>query len=312
MKVSEIASILEYDYVGEDYDVQGIAYKDEADEQDIAVIKRKSDILQVKSNVILSHPILTPVSKTMIFTYDDIGYAIKKICDVLIQNGVYKDYALPTKFDKTADEYYVGQNCLIEQDCKIYPNVYIGNYVVIGHNCVIAPNVIIEAGTVIHDHVHIGSGSRIGADSFYHYYDEKEKLHQFSGVGRTIIGSHVRIGSNCIVQRGTISDTIIGNNCMLGNCIDVGHDVKIGENCKIVSQSGIAGNAIIKNNVMIYGQAGISNDVTVGNNVVIKGKTLVSKSVDDNKVVFGLYGRDYYEELRITAEIRRKFNRKEE
>ena len=52
--------------------------------------------------------------------------------------------------------------------------------------------------------------------------------------------------------------------------------------------------------------------MVVGNNVVIKGKTMVSKSVDDNKVVFGLYGRDYYEELRITAEIRRKYNRKEE
>ena len=56
----------------------------------------------------------------------------------------------------------------------------------------------------------------------------------------------------------------------------------------------------------------ISNDVTIGNNAVIKGKTLVSKSVDDNKVVFGLFGRDYNEELRIVAEIRRKYNRKED
>lgn len=312
MKVSEIASILEYDYVGYDYDVQGIAYKDEAEEQDIAVIRRKSDILKVKSQVILSHPIFIPVAKTMLVTYDDIGYAIKKICDVLIQNGIYKDFSLPVKFEKTSDEYYIGQDCHIDQDSIIYPNVYIGNNVVIGHNCVISPNVIIESGTVIHDNVHIGSGSRIGMDSFYHYYDETEVLHQFSGVGRTIIGSNVRIGSNCILQRGTISDTIIGKNCMLGNCIDVGHDVKIGENCKIVSQTGIAGNVIIKNNVMIYGQTGISNDVTVGNNAIIKAKTLVSKSVDENKVVFGLYGRDYYEELRIATEIQRKYNRKEE
>lgn len=312
MKVSEIASLLEYDYVGEDYDVQGIAYRDEATEQDIAVVKRKSDILKIKSNVVLSYPILTPVSKTIIVTYDDIGYAIKKICDVLIQNGVYKDFSLPTKFEKTSDEYYIGKACHIEYDSIIYPNVYIGNDVTIGHNCIIAPNVVIGSGTVIGDCVHIDSGSKIGADSFYHYYDEMETLHQFSGIGRTIIGSYVRIGSDCIVQRGTISNTIIGTNCMLGNCIDIGHDVKIGTNCKIVSQSGIAGNAIIKNNVMIYGQVGIANDVTVGNNVIIKGKTLVSKSVNDNKVVFGLYGRDYYEEFRIAAEIRRKYNRKEE
>ena len=307
MKVSEIASSLNYDYVGVDYDVQGIAYKDEAGEHDIAVIKSKADITKVRSNVILTYPILIPISKTMLVTYDDIGYAIKKICGVLIHNGIYKDFSLPIKFEKTPDEYFIGQGCHIEQNSIIYPNVYIGNDVTIGHNCVISPNVIIESGTVLQNHVHIGSGSRIGADSFYHYYDEREMLHQFSGVGRTIIGSYVRIGNNCIVQRGTISNTIIGNNSMLGNCIDVGHDVKIGENCKIVSQSGIAGNAIIKNNVMVCGQAAISNDVIIGNNTVIKAKTLVSKSVDDNKVVFGLFGRDYNEELRIAAEIRKKY-----
>lgn len=99
---------------------------------------------------------------------------------------------------------------------------------------------------------------------------------------------------------------------MVGNMIDIGHDVKIGDNCKIVSQTGIAGNVQIKNNVTIYGQVGISNNVVVGNNVVVKGRTILSKSVNDNEVVYGLFGRKYSDEMRLIAKARRFFERKEE
>ncbi|MBO5470043.1 MAG: hypothetical protein J6A03_09945 [Lachnospiraceae bacterium] len=312
MKISEIANILDYDYIGEDCDIVGIAYSNEASERDIAVIRSKSEIPGVRSKVLLTRPILIPISKTLIVTYDDIGYAINKICDILIQRGLKCNYSLPVKFAKTNGDYYVGQKCNIANDTTIYPNVYIGNDVSIGHGCIIEPNVVIGSGTEIKDHVTIGSGSRIGADSFYHYYDELEIIHQFSGIGKTIIEENVRIGCNCIVQRGTISNTYISRDTVLGNGIDVGHDVKLGKNCKVVSQTGIAGNVKVKDNVIIYGQVGISNDVVVGKNVVVKAKTLVSKSIEDNKIVFGMYGREYDKELRIASKLRREYGRKEE
>ncbi len=83
---------------------------------------------------------------------------------------------------------------------------------------------------------------------------------------------------------------------MIGNNIDIGHDVRIGNYCKIVSQSGIAGNAVLGNHVEIYGQAGIANDVVIGNGVVVKAKTVVSRTVED---------------CQLAAKIRHYFSRKD-
>ena len=125
------------------------------------------------------------------------------------------------------------------------------------------------------------------------------------------IASGTIIGSNSVIQRGTLSDTYIGTNNMIGDMVVVGHDVIIGNNCKIVSQTGIAGCAIIKDNVTIYGQVGISNNVVIGNNVVVKGRTIVTKTVDDNQVIYGPFGRNYAEEMKLIARVRNFFKGKE-
>lgn len=312
MKVSEIAKLLDYEIVGSDKEVYGIAYSGEAKLTDIAVIKKKSEILLTESEVVLTKPILTPVKKTMLITYDDMGMAIAKICDILQEEGMVKKYEFPDEFEKLGNGALIGKNSIIHSSVKILPGVVIGNEVSIGENCLIEPNVVIGSGTILGNDVIIGAGSQIGAESFYHYYDYSEKLCQFTGIGKVVIYDKTRIGGNCIIQRGTLSDTVIGSSCMIGNCIDIGHDVKIGNNCKIVSQTGIAGNAVLKNNVLVYGQVGIANDVVVGNNVVIKAKSIVSKSIEDNQTIFGLFGREYSEEIRIEAKIHRAFSRKDD
>lgn len=159
--------------------------------------------------------------------------------------------------------------------------------------------------------VHIGTGSRVGISSFYHYYDDGQ-IKKFDGCGIVRIGKGTVIGCNTTIQRGTLSDTIIGANNMIGNCIDIGHDVIIGNNCKIVSQTGIASDVTILNNVTILGQAGVSNGVVIGNNVVVKGKSIVTKSVPDDAVICGSFGRTYSEEMKLAVKIRKFFDGKDE
>ncbi len=306
MLVSDIATLLNYEMVGDDYDINGISWYDEAREEDIAVITKSDDIFSTRAKVVLTKPIILPTNKTFLITYENVECALVKICNVFIKNNLMHDFSIPTKYVLTDYGYHVGENCKIGINAVVQPNVFIGDNVIIGDYCVIEPFTLIGSGTVIGTGVHIGSGSRIGVPSFYHYYEDGV-IYQFGGCGIVKIGEYTHIGNNTIVQRGTISNTIIGNRCMIGNCIDIGHDVKIGNNCKIVSQVGIAGNSMLKNDVVVYGQAGITNNVVIGNNVIVKAKTSVCKSIDDNEVIGGAFGRSYIDEMKLTAKIRQFF-----
>lgn len=311
MLVSEIAGLLGYDMAGDDCNVCGITWFDLAKEDDIAIIREREDLYHTKAKVILTKPIFVQTDKTLLITYDDVDYSIVKLCETFIKKGLLHDYSLPIKYTCNDGGFYVGNNCFISDNAVIQPGVMIGDGVVISDNCFIDSYVSIGSGTVLGEGVRIGSGSKIGVPSFYHYYID-EQINHFDGCGIVKIGDETIVGCNTIIQRGTISDTVIGKRTMIGNAIDIGHDAKIGDNCKIVSQTGISGNVKIKDNVTIYGQVGISNNVTVGNNVVVKGRTIVTKSVSDNEVIYGPFGRKYSDEMRLIAKARCFFEGKEE
>ena len=310
MLASEIAAALNYEIIGSDLDVGRITWWNCAKEKDIAVARNKRELMDSMSQVVLTEPVIVHTDKTLLITHETIEYSMVRICKLLANNGDMIDYSLPTNYYETKQKYFIGKDCIIDKSAVIQPGVKIGDYVSIGPNCVIEPDVFIGSGTKLVSNIYIGSGSRIGTASFYHYYNN-DLLGQFNGYGTVKIGAGTVIGSNTVIQRGTMADTIIGTNNMIGNCIDIGHDVQIGDNCKIVSQTGIASDAIIKNNVTIYGQVGVSNKVVIGNNVVVKGKTIVTKSVADDEVIYGPFGRRYSDEMKLMAKVRLFLNRKD-
>ena len=101
------------------------------------------------------------------------------------------------------------------------------------------------------------------------------------------VGDNVEIGCNNTIDRGSLSNTIIGNGTFLDNQVHIGHNVKIGKNCIITGQVGFAGSSTIGDNVMIGGQSGISGHLTIGNNVQIGGGSGVIKDIPSNTKVRG-------------------------
>ena len=97
----------------------------------------------------------------------------------------------------------------------------------------------------------------------------------------------MELGASCTIDRGSVTDTVIGKNTFLDNQVHIAHNVKIGDNCMIAGQVGFAGSAIIGNNVMIGGQAGISGHLKIGNNVQIAGGSGVINDISDNSKVMG-------------------------
>ena len=102
-----------------------------------------------------------------------------------------------------------------------------------------------------------------------------------------IINDNSEIGCGSTIDRGSMSNTVIGKNTYLDNQIHIAHNNKIGDNCIIAGQVGFAGSSTLGNNVLIGGQAGISGHLKIGNNVQIGGGSGVIKNISDNSKVMG-------------------------
>ena len=184
-----------------------------------------------------------------------------------------------------------GNNVLIGKNVKLGKNTIIGSNTIIEHdvsigkNCVIGSQTMIK-NSIIGDDVVIQDGSKIGLKGFG-FIPLKGKNFRFPHIGRVILENNVEIGASCTIDRGSVDDTIIGENTFLDNQVHMAHNVKVGKNCMIAGQVGFAGSSTLGDNVSIGGQAGISGHLKIGNNVKIGGGSGVVKDIEDNSVVMG-------------------------
>ena len=248
-------------------------------------------------------------------TTEKLKYNLPSTCKVIVSDNILLDTAKITKifypdsitdnFDDTAvtiektefkskvkfgKNVLIGSNVKIGSNCSIGHNSIIEKNVSIGNNCSIGSNVIIK-NTFIMNNVHILDGCVVGKKGFG-FFPDKVSNFRYPQVGIVIIEDNVEIGCGSTIDRGSLSNTIIGKNTYLDNQIHIAHNVKIGENCIIAGQVGFAGSSVLGNNVMIGGQAGISGHLKVGNNVQIGGGSGVIKNIPDNTKVMGYPAKD--------------------
>ena len=198
---------------------------------------------------------------------------------IQIDNTKFKD---KVKFGKNV---LVGQNVSIGTNCLIGHNTIIEKNVSIGNNCFIGSNTIVR-NCLIKNDVRILDNCVIGKHGFGFFPTQNKNL-RYPHMGIVIIEEDCEIGCGSTIDRGSMSNTIIGKNTFLDNQIHIAHNVKIGENSIIAGQVGIAGSSIIGKNVKIGGQAGISGHLKIGNNVEIAGGSGVIKDIPDNTKVMG-------------------------
>ncbi len=184
----------------------------------------------------------------------------------------------------------IGQNVLMGSNCLIGHNSIIESNVVIGDDCSIGSNVIIR-NTIIKDNVNILDGCVIGKKGFG-FLPNKDKNFRYPHIGTVIIEENCEIGCGSTIDRGSLSNTIIGKNTYLDNQVHIAHNNKIGNNCIIAGQVGFAGSSTLGNNVIIGGQAGISGHLKIGNNIQIGGGSGVIKDISDNSKVMGYPAKD--------------------
>ena len=202
----------------------------------------------------------------------------------------------------------IGDNCSISKKAVIKKGVVIGKNsiikegAIVNNNCIIGENAVVEenvaiSNSIIGDNVRIGRNTSIGQTGFGFSINNESNCRIFH-FGRVILQDNVSIGSNCCIDRGSFSDTIVGKNTYFDNLCHIAHNVVIGNNCIFAAMAGIAGSSIIGNNVMAGGQVGISGHLNIGNNVQIAAKSAVLKNIEDNCSVMGNPAIDKYKYIR--------------
>ena len=113
------------------------------------------------------------------------------------------------------------------------------------------------------DRVIIHPGCRIGQDGYGFLPGPKGHL-KVPQTGRVLIQNDVEIGAGTTIDRGALSDTVIGEGTKIDNLVQIGHNVSIGRRCIIVSQSGVAGSSTLGDGVMLGARVGVSDHATIG------------------------------------------------
>jgi UDP-3-O-[3-hydroxymyristoyl] glucosamine N-acyltransferase len=156
---------------------------------------------------------------------------------------------------------------------------------------------IVGNGVILH------SGVRIGQDGFGFAMGGNGHL-KVPQIGRVVIGDDVEIGANTTVDRGALSDTIIGEGTKIDNLVQIAHNVIIGRHCVIVAQSGIAGSAQLGDFVVMGAHSGVIGHVTIGNGAQIAGMAHVKNNVEAGARMGGTPARPFKEWAREVAAIR--------
>lgn len=200
---------------------------------------------------------------------------------------------------------YIGSNCVIGDNVTIFSNVSILNNVIIDNASVLYPGVRVFENVKIGKNVICNANVVIGSDGFSFVSDTGEGIEKVmlarsdqvkmnlnnylkvESLGSVEIHDNVEIGASCCIDRGTISNTVIGEGTKIDNLVHIAHNVQLGKNCLICGQVGIAGSAIIGDRVVMGGQSGVGDNIEVGSDVILGGKTGLSVNAKSNQFLMG-------------------------
>ncbi|MEQ1517505.1 MAG: UDP-3-O-(3-hydroxymyristoyl)glucosamine N-acyltransferase, partial [Usitatibacteraceae bacterium] len=224
-------------------------------------------------------------------------------------------------------------HAFVHAEARVSAAASVHEFVLIGRGAEIADGVEIGAGTTIGENVKIGAGTRIearvsiysgcqigrrcivhsgvviGADGFGFAPDFRGDAGEWVKIpqtGRVVIGDDCEIGANTTIDRGTMEDTVIGNDVKLDNQIQVAHNCSIGDHTVISGCVGIAGSTKIGKRVMVGGAAGFAGHLSVCDGAVISAMTLVTKSITEAGTYTGVMPQMKHEDwLKNISHLRR-------
>jgi UDP-3-O-[3-hydroxymyristoyl] glucosamine N-acyltransferase len=181
----------------------------------------------------------------------------------------------------------IGKDAIIGDNALIYQGVHIGERVQIGDNFIAQPGVIVGVDGFSYVTPKPGAVEEARATGQITSASQTDGFARINSLGSVILGNRVEIGANSAVDRGTISNTVIGDGTKLDNLVHIGHNVSVGQNCLLCGQVGIAGSTVIGDRVILGGQVGVADHITIGSDVIAAGKSGISSNVPSGRLMMG-------------------------
>ncbi len=210
----------------------------------------------------------------------------------------------------------LGKDVAIGPLCVIGPGAVLDDGVMLESQVTVGEGARIGAESFLHAGVRIGPGVTIGARAVLHYnavigadgfsFTTRETgsvdkaregvsridaanttLLRIHSLGAVSLGDDVEIGACTTIDRGTVTDTQIGNGAKIDNHVQIGHNAVIGGNALICGMAGVAGSAVLGARVVLGARAGVADHVRVGDDAVLGAGAQAGSHLAANGVYLG-------------------------
>jgi UDP-3-O-[3-hydroxymyristoyl] glucosamine N-acyltransferase len=209
----------------------------------------------------------------------------------------------------------IGAHAVIGDGCMIGAHTVIENHARVGNGCVIHPQVFVGSACEIGSGCEIHPHTTIGSDGFGYAVDPDGTPRKICHLGNVKIGDGVEIGSNCAIDRATLTSTYVRSGTKLDNICHIAHNCDLGENGFYTAGFMMGGSTKIGRRFVTGGCTVVTSHVTVADNVVLSGRSAVTNDIPDAGP-YGGYPLQPLKEAMKTAvsighlnEIRRNLNR---
>ena len=109
---------------------------------------------------------------------------------------------------------------------------------------------------------------------------------------RSFVWRNVILGEHCFIFENNVVQPFVqvGSNVVLWSGNHIGHHSVIGDNCFVASHAVISGFVNIGPNSFVGVNATVSNNLTIGSDCILGAGSLVSKNIEDDRVIKGEVG----------------------
>ncbi len=297
-RLSELASLIGAEVLGEDQEIRGINALSLASEEELSFVESRKYLEAARNSraraLIVTRSLVEELSDRSLLVVDNVRVALAKLAWLFYQEPEHPSGVSPLAFVAEGAEIhpeaviypfvYVAQGARIGARSVLYPFVYIGQGCEIGQECLLYPQVVLYPGTRLADRVILHAGAVVGCDGFG-YAQEGDRHLKIPHFGRVEIEEEAEIGANTCVDRATFGVTRIGAGSKVDNLVQIAHNVVLGRGCVLAGQAGLTGSVRLGDFVMVGGQAGINRPV--GERAQVAAKAGVAREVAPGMVVAG-------------------------